>query len=101
MYSESEIIIEFLNFITKMGDLHSLWFVEVSAKPVDEIIRKHNLDAEKDIWIFKTANSPFEAKRIYEYFTGFIGTDGVYSNNDNEPKNIFMFRKDRPITNNG
>ena len=78
-----------------MGGAHSSWFVGVTAESTEESLKKHRIDSEKNVWIFKTADSSFEAKRIYEYFTKFIDTDGAYANNSNESINIFMYRKNR------
>ena len=77
MPTQEEIKTEIRQFIEEKGGRILDWYVGISSAPEERLFQEHGLIKNNDDWIYRTAESQDEAKRIGKYFAVMIRTDGA------------------------
>lgn len=90
---KDQIIREISAHIKERGGFPRDWYTGISQDAKERLFTDHNVDKEKDAWIFITANSNKEAREIEDYFVNKIGTDGRPGGGDKESKMIYAYKK--------
>lgn len=65
-------------------------YIGIAADATDRLFKDHSVDREKDIWIYRTANSDTVAREIEKYFLD-LGFDGGSGGGDDNSKMVYCF----------
>lgn len=77
IYSVQQIKYDILLYIREFGGTFEDWYVGISSDPLKTLLEEHQLDREKDPWLFKEALSFKAARTVQEYFVTKLHTDGI------------------------
>jgi hypothetical protein len=76
MAKSSEILVmDILEFIQMEGGHPRMWYVGVTDDAQGRLFDEHQVHYQNDAWIYRTASTVMEAKRVEEYFLEY-GLDG-------------------------
>lgn len=90
---KDQIIREISSHIKNRGGFPQDWYIGISQDARKRLFIDHNVDEEKDAWIYKTANSNKEAREIEDYFVNKVRTDGGPGGGDKESKMVYAYKK--------
>ena len=91
--SQEKIIKDIKAHIKKRGGKYSSWYVGISEDPKNRLFNGHNVDKDKDVWIYQTASSSEIAREIELYFVDDLGTDGGPGGGDDDAKAVYAYKK--------
>lgn len=92
-YSEEDLKKQINDFITHHGGSYSSWYVGISENPRRRLFQEHNVDENKDTWIFRQANSHHIARNVERYFVQNLGTDGGTGGGDEDADVVYAYKK--------
>jgi hypothetical protein len=90
---KGQIIEKISDHIRVRGGVPSDWYISASQYPRRRLLVSHNVDIEKDKYIFIPANSDLEAKEILDHFINCIGTDGRTGPEIDGAKIVYAYKK--------
>jgi len=70
------IIDDIKSYITKDKGDYKLWYLGLSTNARNNLFIIHRVKEKGDLWIYRTAVSPEEAREIEKYFVIILGADG-------------------------
>lgn len=71
---------------------YSGWYVGITNDIDRRLFGEHNVDREKDYWIYRTANSKAIAQEIEEYFLD-KGMDGDTGGGSDDTTKVYVYKK--------
>ena len=93
MASEEQIKKDVKDYIEGNGGKYSSWYVGIADNPRERLFDGHGVKEEGDLWIYRTAESSTEARRIEKYFVEQLGTDGGTGGGDEKTKAVYAYLK--------
>ena len=94
IFSVQQIKYEFLAYMKEFGGSFNQWYVGVANNPEQVLFSQHNVDREKDYWIFKPALSFRATTTVLQYFREKLKTDGAdVGVGSDEMTYVYTFKK--------
>ena len=92
--SVQQIKFEIMAHIKEFGSNFDDWYVGVADNPKEALFKKHKLDPDRDIWMYKQALSLAACKTVQRYFLDTLNTDGEPPANGTEDTDcVYLYKK--------
>ena len=94
MLSVQQIKFEMYKYIKEFDCEFRAWYVGIASEPKYQMRTEHNVDFEKDIWLYKQALSFIACQTVQRHFIDNLGTDGALISSGNEDMDcIYLYKK--------
>lgn len=91
--NKDQIIREISDYIKSKGGFPNEWYVGITNNAEDRLFKEHNVDKEKGVRIWRTANTEDEARQIERYFLEAVRTDGGPGGGSHAARQVYAYKK--------
>jgi len=92
MATPETITTDIISFIEEKGGRTLDWYVGITSNPEQRLFAEHGLQKTGEDWIYRTADTAEEARRIGKYFVVAVKTDGAGFNEANA-RTVYAYKK--------
>lgn len=94
VYSVQQIKFEMFGYIKEFDPDFAAWFVGIASDPKHTMQSEHRVDLERDIWLYKQAQSFAACRTVQRYFLEKLKTDGKLLASSTEDMDcVYLYRK--------
>ena len=86
-----QIIQEIDNYIRKYGGDYSRWYIGSASDPRDRLFNDHNVNKDRDSWIYRDCGSEAAARKVEQFFLR-KGCDGGTGGGDISTTNAYAYK---------
>lgn len=83
-----DIIKEITEFMIARGGYYYQWCAGVTSEPQKRLFADHNLDGERDIWIYRDCGSETTAREVERHF---LASGCLESTRGGEPSSTYVY----------
>jgi hypothetical protein len=91
MATKQQIIQEIAAHVQKCGGSYSQWYSGIAADAEARLFNDHNVDKQRDAWIYRQCASSSEARDIEDYFVQ-RGMKGGPGGGDSTTKSVYAYK---------
>ncbi len=88
----AQIIKEIDDHIRESGGGYSGWYVGIASDPRDRLFNDHNVNKDKDAWVYRDCGSEAAARKVEKYFLD-RGYDGGTGGGDISTTYAYAYKK--------
>ena len=89
--NEEQIIREIDNYICNRGGGYRIWYIGIASKPRDRLFNDHNVDEERDPWIFHNCGTEMSARCVERHFLA-LGCKGDEGGGDHTTCSAYAYK---------
>ena len=91
-HAASEIISEIGAHIRKRGGVGHQWYVGIAADARDRLFSDHQVQKEGGVWIYRTANTHWDARQAEDHLVKQFGTCGGPSGGGAATRSVYAYK---------
>ena len=91
MATKTEIIQQIVAYVQKQGGSYSQWYSGIASDANKRLFNDHNVDKDKDSWIYRHCASSDEARAVEDYFIQ-KGMKGGPGGGDLSTKSVYAYK---------
>ncbi|SRR6266478_5719572 len=80
------------DYIEGWGGVYSDWYVGIASDPRRRLFDDHNVNEEKDRWIFQGCETSAAARDVEEFFVDTLGTKGGAGGGDQSTRFVYAYK---------
>jgi hypothetical protein len=89
--AERQIVNDFITYILKHNRTYSDWYFGFTSDVEHHLFNEHNVDKDKDLWIYHDMGSLESARNIVEYFVNTKRTKGTVGAGNEKATNVYCY----------
>jgi hypothetical protein len=94
IYSVQQIKYDILLYMKEFGGGFEDWYVGISSDPLETLLEEHQVDRDKDPWLYKQALTFKAARTVHQYFLNILHSDGLPVNDgDKQMDCVYAYMK--------